>query len=172
MKQNLVLLTWNSASGKSSIWRKLKEQGWKEVLSFTTRVPRGDYELDEYVFLTEKQFKEKQKLGHFIESIEYNWHYYALSAYMPYDNMFAIVNPHGRTEVEENQHLFPHSLTKFFIDIDDNVRLERLKKRGDSLPNIKQRMLDNFKPTKNCVIVNGEREPEDLAEEIEAYVNN
>jgi guanylate kinase len=46
--------------------------GYKQVVSFTTRKPRNDEELDTYVFLTRKQFARKMFNGDFMETEVFN----------------------------------------------------------------------------------------------------
>ena len=169
-QNSLVLITWNSASGKTSAGYELKKRGWKELLSFTTRAPRWNHELDEYVFLTKEQFKNKASLGHFLETVEYNWNYYGLTRFAPKWKVFAIVNEEGRNAVEENSYLLPHKLTKVFIDIDEETRKERLIKRGDSPEEVKKRLKDNFQPWKNDYILSWLADSETLATNIEKLI--
>jgi len=171
LKNSLVLITWNSASGKTSAGYELKKRGWKELLSFTTRKPRGDHELDEYVFLTKETFVSKNNAWHFLETVEYNWNFYWLTRFAPKWKVFAIVNEEGRNAVEENSFLLPHKLTKVFIDIDEETRKERLIKRGDSPEDIEKRLKDNFQPWKNDYILSWLADSETLADNIEQLVN-
>jgi guanylate kinase len=55
--------------------------GCHKPLQFTTRKPRDDKELDDYVFLTKEQFIRKLDNGDFIEHIVYNGEYYAITKY-------------------------------------------------------------------------------------------
>lgn len=152
---NFYVLTGDSWTGKSFLGELLLQKNMKECLSFTTREMRSDEELDRYVFLTEQQFKDKKERGHFIESVEYKNNHYALSKYLPKGDCFAIVEPRGRKEILD-ANIETHNIITVFLKVNKKTLEERLLKRDGNL----DRIWDRFIPTKNCLIISWEDEPE------------
>jgi guanylate kinase len=60
-----------SASGKTTLQEELLKRDWNRPYNFTTRKPRSEEELDEYVFITKEQFFEKMEKGDFLENTNY-----------------------------------------------------------------------------------------------------
>jgi guanylate kinase len=66
-----------SASGKSEIQKELTKNGYPKIITATTRPPRPHEENGvHYIFMNSEQFKQKLLDNAFIESTEYNGHYY------------------------------------------------------------------------------------------------
>ena len=64
-----------SGSGKSRQKNIFKEHGWNEIVSYVTRPPRGEEDV-EYEFATEEEWKEEFEQGNLI-----NWNEYAGNFY-------------------------------------------------------------------------------------------
>lgn len=162
---SLVTITGNSWSGKSFLGEELIKQGWKEVISFTTRPPRNDSELDRYVFVTDEMFEQLKAEWRFMESVEYKGNKYALSAHLPQSHCFAIVEPNGREQVLNWSWPF-HKVHTTFIEISEEERRRRLLERDWNL----DRKNDNFAPTENCLILNWEESRETNYKRILEYI--
>ncbi|OMF19284.1 hypothetical protein BK133_29955 [Paenibacillus sp. FSL H8-0548] len=66
-----------SASGKSEIQKELTKSGYPKIITATTRAPRPHEENGvHYIFMNIMQFKQGLHDNSFIESTEYNGHYY------------------------------------------------------------------------------------------------
>lgn len=146
----LLLITGNSWSWKSYLGDELIRQWWKEWLSFTTRTPRNDDELDRYVFLTDEMFEQFKEQWRFMEYVEYKGNKYALSAHIPNSPCFVIVEPNWREQIL-NFNLESHKVKTVFIQTDEEERKRRLLKRDWHL----DRIDDSFAPTEQCIIING-----------------
>lgn len=157
-----IILTGVSWSWKTTVMEKIfqqfKETTWKPI-QFTTRKPRSDSELDQYVFLTREQFYTKLDNWDFMEWTEYNWNLYAVSRYFDtsVSNVF-IVEPAWKAQ------LIKHFLTEgipyasFYIHISADVAKERMMNRGDSVGNIEKRLKDflYFSHNENDIILDWE----------------
>lgn len=115
---------------------------WKPI-QFTTRAPRSDSELDDYVFLTKNQFYQKLENGDFVEFTEYNWNLYAISSHINTDihNIF-IVEPVGRAALKKFFHQNNIPYRGFYLEIDEEEAKNRMMNRWDSKKIIDTRLAD------------------------------
>ncbi len=157
-----IILTWVSGSGKTSIsellFKQFPETTGKPI-QFTTRKPRTDEELDQYVFLTREQFYIKLDNGDFMEWTEYNGNLYAVSKHFSTEvsNVY-IVEPAWKAQ------LIKHFLTEgiqfasYFISIPEDVAVERMMNRWDSVKTIEKRKKDflYFSANSQDVVLDGE----------------
>lgn len=142
-RNTVALITGPSASGKSTLQNDLVNMGWGKPLNFTTREPRSDAELDDYVFIDADMFAHKAIMGHFSEITQYAGNLYGMTKFFDEDKKLAIiVDPIGKTALEA---FFTKQGRKYFtvwIDCDEDTRLKRLLERGTSVKGIKERMAD------------------------------
>ena len=156
-KRRILIVTWVSACWKTSLQEEiLKDKDWVRPVNFSTREPRGDYELDEYCFLTKEQFEIKERHWDFIETTNYWGNSYWITKYLPEDkNIVIIVDPIWRTQIIryflENNIEFE----SIYLYINLDTQLERLTKRGDSIEEIIKRQRDFhwFWPTQSCTVL-------------------
>ena len=144
MARNTVcLITGPSASGKTTLQKDLVNMGWGKPVNFTTREPRSDDELDEYVFIDESTFATKMSMGDFSEMTNYAGNLYAMTRHFDQDRKLAIiVDPVGKAALEA---FFTKEGRRYFtvwIDCDEDTRLQRLLERGTSVKGIKERLSD------------------------------
>ena len=116
--KTLVILTWPSWSGKTTLQQELLNRWWSRPLNFTTRKPRTkerienlsssppweDFlseELDEYIFLTEWQYMKKLINWDFLEHTNWYGNWYWMSKFLPEWDVIAILDPVGRAQVME-----------------------------------------------------------------------
>ena len=64
-----------SGSGKSRQKNVFKHNGWNEIVSFVTRPPRGEEDV-EYEFATEEEWKDEFRKGNLININEYAGNFY------------------------------------------------------------------------------------------------
>lgn len=130
----MILLAGKTCSGKDTIKKELLKMGISGVVTYTTRPPRKN-EVDgiSYHFISTKEFLKKEKCGFFAEITSYNvasgetW-YYGSAIEDLKDDKVIIVNPYGLKQIQKIKSLNP---IVFYITVDENVILDRLKKRGD-----------------------------------------
>jgi guanylate kinase len=168
--KNIVLLTWVSCSWKTTLQKELLSRGWNRPINFTTRLPRNDWELDEYVFLTREQFDFKFNKWDFLEFTNFNWNKYGVSNTLKQNTKYIIIlDAIGRSQVMEQlarKWLQPKT---FYLEISEEEQLKRLNDRGSPKEEIENRMKDRlwFHPTPNCVILNWSWSIKTLADIIE-----
>lgn len=157
----LIILTGKTASGKDTIKLALlkKYPNLKKVITTTSRTPRT-YEINgvDYQFLTKEQFQAKIDQNQFAEYVEYGGNLYGtekleLEQALKKDTIWKI-DPSRAGEVRKFlQRSFPvetaEKLIKrvkvIYINCEDQVILERLKKRGLSEEEMQKRMADDKK---------------------------
>lgn len=144
MKQ--IILTGVSGSWKTSIAEQLFKQypsSCGKPIQFTTRKPRSDEELDQYVFLTKEQFYTKLDNWDFMEWTEYNWNLYAVSRYFDHSvsNVY-IVEPAWKAQLVKHFLQEGIAFASYYISIPEEVAIERMMNRGDSVKTIEARKRD------------------------------
>lgn len=97
---NIIILTGQTCSGKSTLERDLRQEfGYIPLRSMTTRKPRtGEVAGVHYDFVTVEEFKSRP----LIESVCFNDNYYGMPADQltdPNGTYIAVVEPHGRTQI-------------------------------------------------------------------------
>lgn len=155
---NLVIITWVSWSGKTTIQDAMLKQWWARPINFTTRNPRTnnaleiddewDYnskELWEYIFITEDVFFKKLSNWDFIEHTNYNGNWYWISRCFPNnENVCLVLDPIGREQVLEklSREFEDINLVCVYLDIPRETQEQRLKVRWDSQEEIDKRIED------------------------------
>ena len=148
--KNLVIITWISASWKTTVQQELEWRGWLKPINFTTREPRSDRELDEYVFLSREQFFKKLKNDDFLETTSYNWNNYWISKHIFKDDdsqedMCVVLDPIWRATVLEKvvRWELECNLTTVYLDCSKDLQRKRLEERWDSVLEIRNRTKDS-----------------------------
>lgn len=133
----IFYLMGKSASGKDTIYKKIKEQmpALKTIVIYTTRpIREGEKDGVEYHFVDDGKLQEFQEAGKVIELREYNtvhgiWKYFTVDdgQFDAEDNYIAI----GTLESYKGMraHLGEEKLVPIYIEVDDGVRLERALRR-------------------------------------------
>ena len=129
----LFYLMGKSASGKDTIYKKVKEQlpELKPIVIYTTRpIREGEREGVEYYFVDDARLQELQDAGKVIELREYHtvhgiWKYFTADdgQFDREDHLIAI----GTLEsyVQLRKYFGDAKLVPIYIEVDDGVRLER-----------------------------------------------
>lgn len=154
----IIILTWPSGSWKTTLQEKMLETGkWKRPLNCTTRQPRSDKELDEYVFLSKEQFLLDLERWYFLEHTNYNWNYYWVLNFVPKEelNYIIILDPVWRSMASEYFVRNNIEFETFYLEITPEEQEQRLIKRGDSEEERIRRSNDFkwFSPTPQCKIL-------------------
>lgn len=79
MKGMLVILSGPSGAGKGRVFKEIakRRRNVRKVLSVTTRPKRKeDFEKENYIFVSEKEFLEMRENGEFFESVSYDGNLY------------------------------------------------------------------------------------------------
>ena len=129
----IFYLMGKSASGKDTIYRKVKEQmpELKTIVIYTTRpIREGEQNGREYHFVDDDKLKELQDAGKVIELREYNtvhgiWKYFTADdgQFDGDDNYLAI----GTLEsyVQLRDYFGQERLVPIYVEVEDGLRLER-----------------------------------------------
>lgn len=197
--QTLVILTWISGSWKTTLQNELINRGWVKPINFTTRKPRTDErnnelfqnktdwlnedenvlledfnseELNEYTFLTEKQYFHKLVNWDFLEFTNWYWNWYWVSKYIPEDKKcIVILDPIWRAQVMEKAARLWWKVITFYLDVNKEEQIKRLTvDRPTDKATLEKRLKDNlrFWPTDKCILLNWETSIKTNADIIEA----
>ncbi len=160
----IIVLLGQSCSGKTTTAKKLEEEGYTRMITYTTRSPRvGEIDGVDYHFITQKEFLTMIDKDEFAEYAEYDasyGHVYYGSAKMDYDpdsNKVVVLNPEGYLQIKRN--LIPHF--SVYLNISVNEMERRIQKRGDSKEEFLRRIktdtpkFDIIKDQMDLVITDG-----------------
>lgn len=156
----MIVLVGASASGKSSIEKRLVKRGVPKITSYTTR-PLRDGEMNgvDYHFISEREFSEKIADGFFAENTIYRGWYYGTAKEDCTDDKILIVDPHGLRQLRKSPDI---DITAFYIKASDRTRLIRMLKRGDEIMECIRRYFSDMGTFQNIeedvdVILDGEK---------------
>jgi guanylate kinase len=129
-----IIIVGRAASGKDHIRKKFEAQGFKYAVSYTTRPPReGEVDGVDYIFISPAEAQVMIKNDDFYEYVEFNgWLYGTSIRQFDEDDVF-IMTPTGLAHVDEDSR---RKSFVIFIDIDEEIRRERMASRhmpGDSV---------------------------------------
>lgn len=134
------VLTGPSGSGKTSLGKLLREAGYEELVSHTTRPMRhGEQQHVHYHFVSPREFKETN----LVESVCYSGNYYGLSVEEFKSKLesehpnFAVLERQGAQALLDK---FPGEVRLYFIQVNPNVLEERMRQRGDEEAAIQSRL--------------------------------
>lgn len=140
----IFYLMGKSASGKDTIYKKIKEQlpEFKTIVIYTTRpIREGEKNGVEYFFVDDSKVDELQKEGKIIELREYNtvhgiWKYFTVDdgQFDSKEHLLAI----GTLEsyVKLRTYFGAEKMVPLYVEVEDGVRLERalLRERKQNQP--------------------------------------
>ena len=133
----IFYLMGKSASGKDTIYKKVKEQlpELKTIVIYTTRpIREGERDGVEYFFVNDNRLQQLQEAGKVIELREYNtvhgiWKYFTADdgQFDREDHLIAI----GTLEsyVQLRKYFGDEKLVPIYIEVEDGLRLERALSR-------------------------------------------
>jgi guanylate kinase len=174
----VALITGPSASGKSTLQDTLISlHNWTKPTNFTTRKPRRDAELDEYVFIDRWTFADKAQLGHFAEWTNYNKQLYAMTRFLDYSRDNAVVvDPIGKGAFEAFLIKSKRRFFRVWVECPEFIREARLAQRRANVLETNERMKDSewFKlvnPTYDLT-VDGTWPAEEAASFVQKYADS
>lgn len=113
------------------------------MITYTTRPPRtGEEDGVAYHFISKEEFLHKLANGFFAESTEYNvasgetWYYGTGKEDLVGDKII-ILNPDGLKAIRKVKGI---NSISFLVETDNDIRWQRLAKRGDNIDEIYRRM--------------------------------
>lgn len=132
----IVTLTGPSCAGKTTLEKRLKEVGFVQVISHTTRTPRaGEEDGKAYYFIDKSEFKRLEAVGFFVESVYFNGNYYGVSSKEikrvadEGKPIVVIVEPEGLKQIKAYCNLHGWNLFSVFIDNPGDVIAKRFLDR-------------------------------------------
>lgn len=134
----MIVLVGASATGKTEIGKILDEAyGIKKVITYTTR-PMRAHEINhhDYHFISKEEFLKLKGNSYFFETMEYNGNYYGTSRDSLNSKSYVILDPKGLSKYINSS----LDIISFYLECSEEIRMERMKSRGDSIENIKQRI--------------------------------
>ena len=155
MNNKLFLILGESGNGKDTIVSelfKLKDEleklNVKKLKSCTTRPKRkGEVQGKEYYFTNNAESTTKYKNDEILEYACYNvavdnkpWFYYTLKEDLDliHSSFIKIINPIGLSQIQSQ--VPKEQIVKIHIGCPEDIKLERLKKRGDKEEEVRRRL--------------------------------
>lgn len=142
----MIVLLGKSGAGKSAIRNYLTTHfGYKSVISCTTR-PKRENEIDgkDYYFLNTSDFaKNIAKNNFFVEFNIYKDNFYGIPFSEIKHNGILIMEPYGFLTFKER--VKKDSFVSFFIAAPEDVREDRMIKRGDNIEDIHNKIEADLK---------------------------
>ena len=136
MEHKIVILTGKSGSGKSLVANKLQKNGFKSIVTSTTRPPRdGEKDGVNYYYLSDMEFKNRIANKEMIEYHKYNtefgvWYYGSSANNIDLNKHdYVIVLTLEGAEAYIN-YFGAENCIVFYIDAPKSVREQRAKERG------------------------------------------
>lgn len=128
----IIVLLGESASGKSTIQKRLIQFGYKPILQYTTR-PMRDNEIagTDYHFISDEEFNLLKSQNYFAEVSEFRgWQYgSAKKDYISDTPSVIVLNPQGLRQLKRNN----INVSSFYIKVSRRERLIRQLLRGDNI---------------------------------------
>jgi len=152
-----IAIVGSAASGKDHLRQRYQDKGFVFGISCTTRPPRdGEVHGKDYYYLTEEEFDAGIKNGLFVEWQEFNgWKYGLMKPeFERCDIMILNAEAVDLLEPEYRNRLFV-----IYINIDEDIRRQRLTLRKDKDDSIERRILADNEQFRNfsnydCIITN------------------
>lgn len=126
-----IILCGKAASGKDHLRKILEGRGYRYGVSYTTRPPRdGEVDGRDYYFLEDNEFQTMVEQKFFYEYVSFNgWNYGTSNSQFHLTDDVFIMTPSGigKLHAADRKNSFI-----IYIDIDINIRRERLALRSDA----------------------------------------
>lgn len=151
-----IALVGPGASGKDHLRQKFQDRGFRFGVSHTTRPPRdGEVAGKDYHYVSTDEFIKMVDAGRMVEYQMFNGWYYGMTVEVWEEADIMILNAEA---VELLEPEFRDSLFVIYMDIDRDIRLERLNARED-FDNPERRIKEDDKQFRNfsdfdCKITN------------------
>jgi guanylate kinase len=146
-----------AATGKDHMRQRFQDRGFTFGISCTTRAPRpGEKNGRDYYFITEEQFQEFIDNDQFVEWQEFNGWKYGMTKHDWETSDVIILNAEA---VELLPAEYRNRLFVIYIDIEEDIRRQRLEQRNDNNDSIERRISADAEQFRNfsdfdCKITN------------------
>lgn len=142
----MIVILGKTGSGKTTLVNNLIEKGYEKCITDTTRpIRKGEVDGVDYHFLTPEVFEENLQKGLYAEHVLYkasfgDAYYGSRLSYYEDDskNTIIILNPYGFKMV--NDLVVSDNRLSIYLNLDDDLLLKRLEKRGDSKEEVQRRL--------------------------------
>lgn len=142
----MVLLVGPSGSGKDRLLKELLKRGFTKCVTYTSRPMRkGEVNGIDYHFISEEEFKGLIAKDFFVEHARYAGNYYGTPKDALQEKCINIVEPNGMKNLLNND----KRLATIYVQLEEGVRAERMKERGDSYTAIADRIFTDRKVFSN-----------------------
>lgn len=126
-----------SGSGKSEVAKAFEDMGYDVLQSYTTREKRYDDEWG-HTFCTTNEYEELKKSGEIVAySLFAGDHYFSTKEQMYATDLY-VVDPDGIEHLKRN--ISDINFVTIYLKVDAATRIQRMKKRGDSVEKILNRV--------------------------------
>lgn len=125
-----IALVGAMCSGKTTIAKKLEQDGYNWIRTYTTRPPRPGESSKDYMFVSQDEFFGFMMNGFFMETADYKvasgdtWYYGSLRSDYKIPNSVIILTPMAIYKLR-------NELNVVFVDTPLDTRLDRAHHRGD-----------------------------------------
>lgn len=155
----IVAIAGPSGAGKTVLSGMLKDEGYAEIVSVTTRAPRkGEQNGVHYTFVNEEEFKELQKNNGLIESVNMNGNYYgvpaaeAIRVSQEGRPIVVVAEPHGISQINKYCEENGWKCYRVFVNAPMDLLMERLEERlKNDLSNLNEKT-DSYDADRSKVI--------------------
>lgn len=157
-KNKLIFVVGKTSSGKDTVAKFIQET-WDipMICSYATR-PMRAYEVNgvQHYFISDERMNEilkTEKVLAYTKSDKTGIQYCSTIEAMTSDTMVYIINPEGIKWFKENGCFDDVDFFSIYVDLDEDIIIERAMKRGDDIKDIKSRLdserddMDSFKET-------------------------
>lgn len=179
-----IILVGKTACGKSTTAKLMEKIGYQRIVTDTTR-PKREGETDgiDYHFRTKDEFEALKDAGYYAESVDYEAAFghcsygSAKEAYESKKDSVIVLNPYGLKMVKNN--VIAGSTISIFLDVPEDILVERLHTRGDAEDEIARRLehdrIDFADMSEVCdytISVTGKETEEEILNKVLALVNS
>jgi guanylate kinase len=167
----MLVLMGKSGSGKTSIESNMIERyGFVRAISHTTRQKReNDVDGVNYFFVSKEEMERLQNENQLAERIDYLGNTYALCKEQCKTDRIVVVAPEGLKQLVAKDDL---DIFSVFLDVNREVRLERMLNRGDSQEDAEFRInnddaiFDGSESMVSVVLDNSYKSVDEVTEEV------
>jgi guanylate kinase len=186
----LIIIAGKSGSGKDAVVNELCRRGYKRIITYTTRPMRQhESQGNPYYFISEKEFKEKEANGFFMETKEYNtvkgvWYYGSpkkelLNPKNNMENRLIILTPLGVEDFTKETRNKKINAKIIYLRANSGTISKRLKRRGDDPKEVERRIEKDENDfvafeyfADKCIYNNSGTELKDVADIIDEYIQS
>lgn len=140
MNNNCIfIIVSESGSGKTTLVSALeKQRNLKSISSYTTRPKRSENEYG-HTFVNEDEFSQLKDI---VAYTEYNGYKYCATTEQVETHDLYVINPSGIDFFKKSYH-GNKSIKIIYIKSTISTRIKRMEQRGDTFPNIMERIVND-----------------------------